>query len=192
MKLTTNLFIAVFAIVTMSVTFVSCGGSDDDDWTETSQMLKATSSSTIQAANGTLTFNDTINLSDLIGTEIANNLISSDFQNTGWNIKLNGLKAFAGSSVITLSSVKVRINNGTQFDLGAWTSEASSSANESDTELSGNSFLSFMNEYHRALTTGNRRAILTYTIVSSSTIEQARKIAFKYTTNVKYVYRKYN
>lgn len=175
----------------ISFSFTSCGGDDDDPWKEASTTKATTSSIAIQAVDGEATQTDIINLSDLVNSDIANNLLSSEFQNSGWNIRLDGLKALAGESTIILTSVKVSVNGGTTYDLGGWTTNSSSSLNISDTDISSNTFQAFINAFYKALTTGDKKATLKTTIVSDRSIAKSDNVKLQLSITCKYVYKNY-
>lgn len=181
-----SLLVALFSVSVFS----SCG-KNDDPWTETTTTQVTTSSSPIQTADGTTTYQDTITLAELAGSEIANNLISSNFQNSGWSIKLSGLQNYAGSSSASISDIKISVNGGTTYDLGKWTTISNSPDNLSDTELSSNSFTNFINAYFNALTTGSKKAILRITTTSSSSITKSNNVSLQIKVTSIYTYKKY-
>ena len=185
----TILGIVLFTIIPFA--FVSCGD-DDDPGKEASTEKTSTSANTLQAVDGEVTQTDIINLSDLIGSDVANNLVSSEFQNSGWNIRLDGLKALAGESTIVLTSIKVSVNGSSPYDLGSWTTASSSSLNISDTNISSNTFQSFINAYYKALTTGDKKATLKTTIVADRSITKSDNVKLQFTITSKYVYRDYS
>lgn len=192
MKITSKHLLAIAAIVSFSLTFVSCGGDDEDPWTEASVTQTTTGVVKLQALQGNLTtLYDTISLSELLGDNIANNLISTDYQSSGWSVRINGLKSLAGSSTITLSNLKISIN-GAAYDLKTWTSASGTANLESDTDQSGNSLSSFSNAYFKALTTGDKKAKLKIEFTSNVYFSSSSNVTLQLKTTSKYVYKNYS
>ncbi len=193
MKITRNYLFAIIAIASVSLAFVACGGDDEDPWTEASVTQTTIGVVKLQALEGNLTtLYDTVSLSELLSDDIANNLISTDYQSSGWSIKINGLKSLAGSSsTITLSNLKITIN-GTAYDLKSWTTATGTTSFEADVEQSGNSLSSFSNAYFNALTTGDKKAKLKIEFTSNVYFSSSSNVALQLKTTSKYVYKNYS
>ncbi|OJU56471.1 MAG: hypothetical protein BGN96_14495 [Bacteroidales bacterium 45-6] len=186
----TKTFLCIFAAI-VSLVLVACGGKDEDPWTEASVNQTTTGSVKLQALESNLTtLYDTISLSKLLGDNIANNLISTDYQSNGWYIKINGLKSLANGATITLSNLKITIN-GSAYDLKTWTTSSGTANFETDTPQAGNSLSSFSNAYFTALTTGDKKAKLKIEFTSNVGFAYSSNVTLQLQTTSKYVYRNY-
>jgi len=181
MKILSKFFVMAF----IASLFVSCGGDDKPLPTPVQKQISKTWTISIRGVAGaTLTLEEIpITLADIPGVNTSN-FISGEFQNSGSNIQITGLKNTDGA---VLNNFTMQVNNAAAVNFGRVTYTPSGSSDfGSDVPQSSNRETTFLSSLFTAYAGKGKTANLKVTFTPSADIVAADNVNLVITINGTY------
>lgn len=132
-----------------------------------------------------------LNLSDVIGTEAANNFKNAEMQLADSYLEISGLNQLEASDtiVVVLEDFTIKVGSRQGVNLGNFSTDPQE-VNEypSDEELSTNTIVNLIQNIFTDVTTGNKNAKITVSFTPNVDITSSNNVQLKITFGGKYNY----
>lgn len=183
-------------MLTIAVAFSSCSSDDDGpspvrQEKDTTYVYTAVIKGLAPANGGKIEYNlPDITLAQILGETNAKNFLSGEFQNTGGYLEVSGLKNMTTSP--SLQNFTLQVNSNTPVNFG--TCKVNGSGNNefsSDTQQSGNKYITFINPIFNSVVSNSRKASLKIFFTPSEDIQESDKILLKIAIRGIYKYNTY-
>lgn len=196
MKTTGKLLFALLSLLSLSFVFTSCGGDDEDTWVQKSVTVQnidtlALTGLSSQTNGGSTSY--TVTFEGHLSSDILDNLISTEFQNSDFGVGVFGLTDLATSTgtTVKISSLKVTVSSST-YTLGTCYSDGSGDLTP-DAYESGDSYLSFCKAYFNAISSSSsQQATIAVTFITNTDILSTSNVSLRVKYSAKYTYKDYS
>ncbi len=182
-------------MLVVAITFSSCG-SDDDEPTPVPVLKDTTIVYTAKIAGiaqtgGVIAYTlPELTIAKILGETNAKNFIKGEFQNSGTYFEITGLKDVAVAP--SLENFTLRVNNESEVNFG--TCKANGTGNNefsSDTQQSGNNYLTFVSSIFNSVTGKSRKATLYIKFTPTKSVQETDNVMLKIAIRGKYTYNTY-